>query len=71
MTRDMDSVQHVQSLASSAAPKGDAGAWAKGGGGEPDPPVIVPLEVSGLSKIQFTITTHLIFRDGKPAPPLE
>jgi hypothetical protein len=36
--------------------------------GEPDPPVIVPLEVSGLSKIKFTITTHLIFGDGKPAP---
>ena len=36
--------------------------------GEPDPPVVVPLEVSGLSTVKFTTTQHAVFGDGKPAP---
>jgi hypothetical protein len=36
--------------------------------GEPNPPVVVPLEVSGLSKVGFTITKHLVHGDGTPAP---
>jgi hypothetical protein len=38
--------------------------------GEPNPPVVVPAEVSGLSKVKFTITNHLVYGDGKPAPDL-
>jgi hypothetical protein len=41
-----------------------------GSRGEPNPPVVVPLEVSGLSKVKFTITTHLVYGDGRPAPDL-
>jgi len=38
--------------------------------GQPNPPEVVPLEVSGQSKVRFTITTHLIYGNGKPAPDL-
>jgi hypothetical protein len=37
-------------------------------GGEPNPPVVVRVEVSGLSKVKFTISTQLTYGDGKPAP---
>jgi hypothetical protein len=35
--------------------------------GEPDPPFVVPVEVSG-SRIKFTIREPLVFGDGRPAP---
>jgi len=38
--------------------------------GEPDPPVLVPVEVQDASKVKFKITTHQIKEDGKPAPDL-
>lgn len=38
--------------------------------GEPNPPVVVPLKVSGLSKVKFTIATHMVDQDGKSAPDL-
>ena len=38
--------------------------------GEPNPPVVVPLDVSGLSTIKFTLTTHVVHGDGTPAPDL-
>jgi hypothetical protein len=38
--------------------------------GEPNPPVIVPIEISGVSKVRFTITAHLMRGDGTSAPDL-
>ena len=38
--------------------------------GVPNPPEVVPLEVSGLSKVAFTIKTRLVHGDGTPAPDL-
>jgi hypothetical protein len=38
-------------------------------GGEPDPPVVLPVEVSG-SRIKFTTQHALVFGDGRPAPDL-
>jgi hypothetical protein len=35
--------------------------------GEPDAPVVVPVEVSG-SKVKFTVTEHAVNQDGRPAP---
>lgn len=36
--------------------------------GEPDPPVVVPVEVIGLSRVKFTIGMPLVYGDGRPAP---
>ena len=38
--------------------------------GAPNAPVVVPVEISGLSKVRFTITTHLMHGDGTAATDL-
>lgn len=35
--------------------------------GEPNPPVVVRVEVAG-SRVKFTIRTHVAQEDGKPGP---
>ena len=35
--------------------------------GEPDPPVVVPVEVSG-ARVKFTVRQPLVYGDGRPAP---
>lgn len=37
--------------------------------GEPDPPVVAPVELSG-SHVKFTVREPLVDQDGKPAPDL-
>jgi hypothetical protein len=37
--------------------------------GAPNPPVVVPVQVTG-SRVRFRITTHLVDQDGNPAPDL-
>ena len=36
--------------------------------GEPDPPYLVPVEVSGSTGVKFTIRQPLVNQDGKPVP---
>ncbi len=37
--------------------------------GEPEPPFLVPVEVTGASGVKFAIRQPLVNQDGKPVPP--